>query len=89
MRASILLGVIIVIFVILPIIGLAFFEDWIKTVSQIVLSAVLILVTAGTGVFGYICIKAQAKKWGIGLIIVAVLCLLAIFWIWTGKPLLI
>ncbi len=88
MRISLLLGVIIVLVVLLPIVGLVWGSGWIITAAQIVLSLVLILVIAGTGIFGFICIKAQAKKWGVGLILVAILCILAIFWLWTGRPLL-
>lgn len=89
MRISLLLGVIVAIVVILPLIGLGFGSGLVRTAAQVVLSIVLICVIGATGIFGYICIKAQAKKWGVGLIIIAVFCLLAIFWIWTGKPLLI
>ncbi len=89
MRLSILFGAVVVLAVILPLIGLAFGTGLIQMAAQIVLTLVLLVVIGATGVFGYICIRAQAKKWGAGLILVAIVCLLVIFWIWTGKPLLV
>ena len=89
MRLSILFGAVVVLAVILPLIGLAFGTGLIRMAAQIVLTLVLLVVIGATGVFGYICIRAQAKKWGAGLILVAIVCLLVIFWIWTGKPLLV
>lgn len=61
----------------------------VKLAGQIVLTLVLLVVLGATGLFGYICIKAQAKKWGIGLWIIALLSILAIYWVWFGHlPLL-
>lgn len=89
MRVSFLLAGLVILVVILPLIGLVFGTGLVYTAAQVVLTIVLILIIGLTGMFGYICIKAQARKWGVGLIVIAVLCLLVIFWIWTGKPLLI
>lgn len=89
MRLSILFGAVVVLAVVLPLIGLAFGTGLIRMAAQIILTLVLLVVIGATGVFGYICIRAQAKKWGAGLILVAIVCLLVIFWIWTGKPLLV
>ncbi len=86
MRVSFMLGAVVVIFIALPLIGFFFAGGLIKMASQIVLSAVLALALAGTGVFGYICVKAQARKWGTGLIVVAIICLLAILMIWRILP---
>jgi len=44
----------------------------------------LIIGIMGTGLFGYICIRAQARKWGAGLILLAVLFVIAIYWVWVG-----
>ncbi|MGC8816288.1 MAG: hypothetical protein ACP5PX_00495 [Candidatus Hadarchaeum sp.] len=89
MRTTYLLGIIIFLVVVLPLVGLIFGVGWIRLAAQIILTIVLVVVIGATGVFGYICIKAQARKWGAGLILVAIICLLLIFWLWTGKPLLI
>ncbi|MGQ9788294.1 MAG: hypothetical protein ACUVQM_03165 [Candidatus Hadarchaeaceae archaeon] len=89
MRTAYLLGTVIFLVVVLPLIGFFFGGGWIKLIAQIILTIVLAVVTGTTGIFGYICIKAQARKWGAGLILVAVISLLLVFWIWTGKPLLI
>ncbi len=82
MRITYLLGTVIILVIILPLIGLLFGSGLVRTVAQIVLTIVLILVIGATGLFGYICIKAQARKWGVGLVIIAVLCLLIVIWIW-------
>jgi len=90
MRGWIILGTIITLIVILPIIALGgYFGDVGRPIGQIVLSIVLAGLLVATGIFGYICIRAQAGKWGAGLLVVSVLCLLAIFWVWTGKVLLV
>ena len=86
MRVTYLLGAVIVLVGILPLMGFLFGTGLIKTAAQIVLTIVLILAIGATGIFGYICIKAQARKWGVGLIVVAVVCLLIIFWIWGLLP---
>jgi len=90
MRGWIILGLIVVLAVVLPAVALTgIFGDLARLIGQIVLSIVMIGILVATGAFGYICIRAQASKWGTGLLIISVLCLLAIFWIWTGKVLLL
>lgn len=80
----------IILIIVFPIIALTdYFGSLAKLIGQIVLTIVLILAIAGTSLFGYICIKAQARKWGAGLFAMAVLCILAIFWLWTGQALLV
>ncbi|HID60695.1 MAG TPA: hypothetical protein EYP46_02410 [Hadesarchaea archaeon] len=74
-----------VLVVILPLIALTgYFGDLAKLIGQVVLSIVFIIAIIGTGLFGYICIRAQARKWGAGLFIVAILCVLAIYYVWAG-----
>lgn len=68
---------------VLPIIALTY-SGWVRLVGQIVLSIVLILALIGSGLFGYICIKAQARKWGAGLFVIAALCVVVIYWLWAG-----
>ena len=87
MRVSFLLSAVVIIFILLPLIGFFLGGGLIKMAAQTVLSAVLILAFVATGIFGYICVKAQARKWGVGLIIVAIICLLAILLIWRILPL--
>ncbi len=90
MRGWAILAGIAVLVVILPVIALTGrFGDLAKLIGQIILTIVAILAMAGFGLFGYICIRAQARKWGVGLVVVAILCLLLIFWLWTGKLLLV
>lgn len=85
MRISFLFGTVVLFAIVLPLIGLVFGTGLIRVAAQVILTVVLILAIAAAGAFGYICIKAQAKKWGTGLIVIAILCLLMIFVIWTGK----
>jgi len=62
---------------------------WIRIAGQVVLTLDLLVVLLGSGLFGYICIKAKERKWGAGLWIVALLSILIIYWVWTGHfPLL-
>lgn len=89
MRTAYLLGIIVFLLIVLPLLGFFFGGGWIKLIAQIILTLVLVVIIGATGIFGYICIKAQARKWGVGLILVAIICLLIVFWLWTGKPLLI
>lgn len=75
----------IILLIILPIVALTQ-SGWVRLAGQVVLSIVLILVLIGTGLFGYICLRARAKKWGAGLIVIALLCIVAIYWVWAGHP---
>lgn len=89
LRGWLILAGAILLIIVLPIIALTdYFGSLARLIGQIVFSIVLILALIGSGLFGYICFKAQAKKWGAGLFVAAVLCILAIFWIWTGRLLL-
>jgi hypothetical protein len=88
LRGWILLGAAIVCLIVFPLWALTQ-SDWIRLAGQIILTLVLLLVIGGTGLFGYICLKAQARKWGAGLFVVAILSALAIYVIWVGHlPLL-
>jgi hypothetical protein len=89
LRGRLMLAGAVVLIMVLPIIALTdYFGPMAKLVGQIVLSILLILAIIGSGLFGYICIKAQARKWGAGLLVGAVLCTFIIFWIWTGRLIL-
>ena len=74
-----------ILIIVLPIIALTQ-SGWVQLAGQIVLSIVLILALIGSGLFGYICFRAQAKKWGAGLFVIVVLCIVAIYWLWAGHP---
>lgn len=90
MRGWAILAGIAVLVVILPVIALTgYFGPLAQTIGKVILTIVAILAMAGFGLFGYICIRAQARKWGAGLVVVAILCILLIFWLWTGKFLLV
>lgn len=71
--------------IVLPIIALTnYFGSLARLIGQIVLSIMLILAIIGSGLFGYICFKAQAKKWGAGLFLATALCIVVIYWLWVG-----
>lgn len=89
MRATYLLGIVVFLVVVLPLIGFLLGSGLVKLAAQVILTIVLFAVIGATGIFGYICIKAQARKWGLGLFLIAIICLLIVFWLWTGKPLLL
>ncbi|MEW6592125.1 MAG: hypothetical protein AB1305_00315 [Candidatus Hadarchaeota archaeon] len=84
MRGWLLLAAGIVIAVALPMLAMSQ-TGWVRLAGQIVFSIELLLLTAGAGLFGYICLKAQATKWGVGLIAVALLCVLAVYIVWAGR----
>ncbi|MFQ6130171.1 MAG: hypothetical protein ACE5OT_05145 [Candidatus Hadarchaeaceae archaeon] len=85
MRVQLLLAGAIILLIILPIIALTQ-SGWVRLAGQIVLSIVLLLALVGTGLFGYICFRARAKKWGVGLFVIALLCIIALYWLWAGHP---
>jgi len=69
-----------VLLIVLPLIAMGgYFGDLAMWIGQVVLTIVLILGILATGLFGYICIRAQARKWGAGLLLVAVLLAIAIY----------
>jgi len=88
LRGWLILTGAVLLIIVLPIIALTY-SGWVRLVGQIVLSILLILALIGSGLFGYICLRAQAKKWGAGLFIIAALCIVVIYWVWAGHlPLL-
>ena len=72
--------------VVIPLVAIGgYFGDLAKLIGQVVLTIVLILGILATGLFGYICIRAQARKWGAGLILAAMLLAIAIYFVWVGR----
>ena len=82
LRGWLILAGAIILIIVLPIIALTQ-GGWVRLAGQIVLSIILILALIGSGLFGYICVKAQARKWGAGLFAAAVLCIIAIYYLWA------
>lgn len=71
-----------VLLIVLPIVALIeFFGPVWKLVARFILGALLIVALIGSGLFGYICFKAQARKWGAGLFVIVLLCVIAIYWL--------
>jgi len=50
-------------------------------ILKIIVSILLILIALGTGFFGYICIRAQVRKWAAGLFSITALCILGVYWL--------
>ncbi len=74
-----------VLVIILPVIALTdYFGSLGRLIGQIVLSIVLIIAIICSGLFGYIFFKAQAKRWGSGLFVAAILCIIVTYWLWAG-----
>ena len=72
----------IILLVVLPIVALTgIFGEIAELIGRIVLGILAALALIGTSLFGYICFRAQARKWGAGLFVIAVLCLVAIYWL--------
>jgi len=55
--------------------------DWWQWIIKIVLGIILLLVAAGSALFGYICAKAQAKSWGAGCFAVTAASIAAFVWL--------
>jgi len=55
--------------------------EWWQWIIKIVLGLVLLLVAAGSALFGYICTKAQAKSWGAGCFAVTAASIAAFVWL--------
>ena len=86
MRDWLILVGLVILVIVLPVIALTnYFGSLGRLIGQIVLSIVLILAIIGSGLFGYIFFKAQAKKWGVGLFLAAVLCIIITYWLWAGR----
>jgi len=79
-----MLAGVVVLTIVLPVIALTnSFGSLGRLIGQIVLSIVLILAIIGSGFFGYIFFKAQAKKWGAGLFVAVILCIIITYWVWA------
>jgi uncharacterized membrane protein (DUF4010 family) len=80
-----LLSLALIFLIVLPVVALGgYFGELARLLGQVVLTIVLVLSIAATGLFGYICLRAQARKWGTGLILLAVLFVVITYLVWTG-----
>jgi len=55
--------------------------EWWQWIVKIVLGLILLIVAAGSALFGYICTKAQAKSWGAGCFTVTAASIAAFVWL--------
>jgi hypothetical protein len=58
-------------------------ERLLRLIGKIILTIILVGVLLGSGLFSYICLKAQARKWGSGLAVLAAVCVFAIYLLWS------
>ena len=79
MREWLILGGIVFLAVVLPIVAsMGFFGETLVPIGKGILAVLLVLILMPfTGIFGYICVKAQARKWGTSLLTIAVLGVIA------------
>jgi quinol-cytochrome oxidoreductase complex cytochrome b subunit len=54
---------------------------WWQWVVKILLGIILVVLAAGAGIFGYICTKAQARKWGAGCFTIMALSIVAFYFL--------
>ncbi|KXB03656.1 hypothetical protein AKJ45_00900 [candidate division MSBL1 archaeon SCGC-AAA261F19] len=59
---------------------------WLILILKIIFGILLILIIAGTVLFGYIAWKARARKWGGGMFGIAVLCIFLLYYFIVGAP---
>ena len=74
--------VILALVITLMVAGVWFLGPW--TVLKVICALILGLVVFGSGLFGVICFKAQARAWGAGLLALAALCAMGIYWLFFG-----
>ena len=55
--------------------------EWWQWTIKIVLGLVLLLIAAGSALFGYICAKAQAKSWAAGCFAVTAVSIAIFAWL--------
>lgn len=55
--------------------------EWWQWIIKIVLGIILLLVVVGSALFGYICAKARAKKWGAGCFAITALSVAVFVWL--------
>ena len=53
--------------------------QWWMWIIKILLGLILLVIIAGSGLFGYICFKAQARKWGAACFVVVAVCVVLFY----------
>jgi hypothetical protein len=53
--------------------------SWWMWIVKILLGLILLVIIAGSGLFGYICFKAQARKWGAACFGVVAVCIVLFY----------
>ena len=53
--------------------------DLLKLIVKILLGLILLVIIAGSGLFGYICLKAQARKWGAACFGLVAVCIVLFY----------
>ena len=86
MKVWMIAGTLLALLIILPALAIFFASGWVKLAGQIVLSIIFGLIAAVFLLFSYICIRAQAKKWGMSLLLAAIVLAFLIYAIWMGVP---
>ena len=87
MRAWAIAGTILACLIVLPALAVVLASGWVRLAGQVILSIVLSLILVVFVFFAYVCMRAQARKWGTGLILAAIAILFLIYTTWAGLPL--
>jgi len=86
LRAWAVAGTILLCLIVLPALAVTLASGWVRLAGQIILSVILAVIFAILAFFSYVCVRAQARKWGAALIIASVIVLFLIYTIWAGLP---
>ncbi|MBS3815144.1 MAG: hypothetical protein KGY45_01125 [Hadesarchaea archaeon] len=58
--------------------------DWTEigiSILKIIAGIILAIIIGGSGLFGYIAWKAEARKWGGGMFAILVVCVILLYWL--------
>jgi hypothetical protein len=87
LRVWAIVGTILLFLIALPALAVVLASGWVRLAGQVILSIVLSVILVAFVFFAYVCMRAQARKWGTALVLAAIVILFLIYATWAGLPL--